>query len=134
MNMLTKLILKNKSLREIPQLFFPTLKSANRAELGAYLGRLCLPKPPLCTHKRLAHPPPPLHWYVILAFFEKLIANQKSLNNCRVFKMLQNCTFLLFSHWYSFSKYSIQINFIAKETSRAEPEYMNIHPPPQLAF
>ena len=25
---------------------------------------------------------------------------------------------------------SIEINFITKETSRAEPEYMNIHPPP----
>ena len=30
---------------------------------------------------------------------------------------------------------SFEINFITKETSRAEPEYMNIHPPPpQLAF
>ena len=27
---------------------------------------------------------------------------------------------------------SFEINFISKETSRAEPEYMNIHPPPQL--
>ena len=25
---------------------------------------------------------------------------------------------------------SFEINFISKETSRAEPEYMNIHPPP----
>ena len=25
---------------------------------------------------------------------------------------------------------SFEINFITKETSRAEPEYMNIHPPP----
>ena len=24
---------------------------------------------------------------------------------------------------------SFEINFISKETSRAEPEYMNIHPP-----
>ena len=29
---------------------------------------------------------------------------------------------------------SFEINFISKETSRAEPEYMNIHPPPQLTF
>ena len=30
---------------------------------------------------------------------------------------------------------SFEINFITKETSRAETEYMNIHPPPpQLAF
>ena len=29
---------------------------------------------------------------------------------------------------------SFEINFISKETSRAEPEYMNIHPPPQLAL
>ena len=30
---------------------------------------------------------------------------------------------------------SFEINFISKGTSRAEPEYMNIHPPPrQLAF
>ena len=30
---------------------------------------------------------------------------------------------------------SFEINFISKETSRAEPEYMNIHPPrPQIAF
>ena len=28
---------------------------------------------------------------------------------------------------------SFEINFISKETSRAEPEYMNIHPP-QLTF
>ena len=28
---------------------------------------------------------------------------------------------------------SCEINFIAKETSRAEPEYMNIHPPPPIA-
>ena len=27
-----------------------------------------------------------------------------------------------------------EINFITKENSRAESEYMNIHPPPQLAF
>ena len=25
---------------------------------------------------------------------------------------------------------SFEIDFISKETSRAEPEYMNIHPPP----
>ena len=30
---------------------------------------------------------------------------------------------------------SFEINFISKETSRAEPEYMNTHsPPPQLTF
>ena len=29
---------------------------------------------------------------------------------------------------------SFEINFISKETSRAEPEYMNIHPPPQLTL
>ena len=27
---------------------------------------------------------------------------------------------------------SLEINFISKETSRAEPEYMNIHPPPPM--
>ena len=27
-----------------------------------------------------------------------------------------------------------EINFISKETSWAEPEYMNIHPPPQLTL
>ena len=27
---------------------------------------------------------------------------------------------------------SFEINFIPKETSRAEPEYMNIHPPPPI--
>ena len=34
----------------------------------------------------------------------------------------------------TFDLISFEINFITKETSRAEPEYMNIHPPPQLAF
>ena len=29
---------------------------------------------------------------------------------------------------------SFEINFISKETSRAGPEYMNIHPPPQLTL
>ena len=29
---------------------------------------------------------------------------------------------------------SFEINFISKETSRAEPEYMNIHPPPISAL
>ena len=29
---------------------------------------------------------------------------------------------------------SCEIKLISKEVSRAEPEYMNIHPPPQLAF
>ena len=30
---------------------------------------------------------------------------------------------------------SFEINFISKQTSWAEPEYMNIHPPPlQLTF
>ena len=29
---------------------------------------------------------------------------------------------------------SFEINFISKETSRAEPEYMNIHPPLQLTL
>ena len=28
---------------------------------------------------------------------------------------------------------SFEINFISKETSRAEPEYMNIHPPPPIS-
>ena len=28
---------------------------------------------------------------------------------------------------------SFQINFITKETSWAEPEYMNIHPPPPIS-
>ena len=28
---------------------------------------------------------------------------------------------------------SFEINFITKETSRAEPEYMNIHPPPPIS-
>ena len=27
---------------------------------------------------------------------------------------------------------SFEINFISKETSRARPEYMNIHPPPPI--
>ena len=27
---------------------------------------------------------------------------------------------------------SFEINLISKETSRAEPEYMNIHPPPPI--
>ena len=27
---------------------------------------------------------------------------------------------------------SFEINFISKDTSRAEPEYMNIHPPPPI--
>ena len=27
---------------------------------------------------------------------------------------------------------AFEINFISKETSRAEPEYMNIHPPPPI--
>ena len=29
---------------------------------------------------------------------------------------------------------SFEIKLISKEVSRAKPEYMNIHPPPQLAF
>ena len=29
---------------------------------------------------------------------------------------------------------SFEIKLISKEVSWAEPEYMNIHPPPQLAF
>ena len=29
---------------------------------------------------------------------------------------------------------SFEIKLISKEASRAEPEYMNIQPPPQLAF
>ena len=29
---------------------------------------------------------------------------------------------------------SFEINFISKETSRAQLEYMNIHPPPQLTL
>ena len=29
---------------------------------------------------------------------------------------------------------SFEINFILKETSWAEPDYMNVCPPPQLAF
>ena len=29
---------------------------------------------------------------------------------------------------------SFEINFITKETCQAEPECMNLHPPPQLAF
>ena len=28
---------------------------------------------------------------------------------------------------------SFEINFISKEASRAEPEYMNIHPPPPIS-
>ena len=29
---------------------------------------------------------------------------------------------------------SFEMKLISKEVSRAEPEYMNVHPPPQLAF
>ena len=29
---------------------------------------------------------------------------------------------------------SFELKLISKEVSQAEPEYMNIHPPPQLAF
>ena len=43
---------------------------------------------------------------------------------------------------YSYNKFiylgsarlmSFKINFISKETSRADPEYMNIHPPPPIS-
>ena len=38
---------------------------------------------------------------------------------------------------YNYSVYarliSFEINFITQETSRAEPEYMNIHPPPPIS-
>ena len=36
----------------------------------------------------------------------------------------------IFIHSGSARLTSFEINFISKETSRAEPEYMNIHPPP----
>ena len=36
----------------------------------------------------------------------------------------------IFIHSVSARLTSFEINSISKETSRAEPEYMNIHPPP----
>ena len=50
--------------------------------------------------------------------------------------LLKNCTDRAVARTLIYSGYarltSFQINFISKETSRAEPEYMNIHPPPPI--
>ena len=66
----------------------------------------------------------------ILFFIRMAVSSVKNVTRAVARTLIGGGCILIYSGYARLT--SFEINFILKETSRAEPEYMNIHPPPPI--